>query len=155
MQDSIRNEYRAEAQQIYAATRFNDPVSCAASEKAFKNLQAKYNRRVLSTLNKGQKVRLRQIEVQVLGGFLLLRESFQQRLSVDAAQKVKIAKIETKNQKSLQKLNRLTVQKKITPLKRVTALHNLRKNSSEALLKVLTPEQKQKLVSWGGAPFQR
>ncbi len=146
--DSIRNEYRSEAQQIYLGTQFNEIASRTHSQSALRRLQHKYNRRVFSTLNKAQKKQLRQIEIQILGGFLLLRDSIQQRLWINSSQKEQIAKIETKTLLALHKLNHLTVSKKITQLKRAASLHILRKNASEQLLKVLTPAQQQKLIAW-------
>ena len=145
--DSIRNEYRSEAQQIYIGTHFKNATSLQHAQNSLFRLQQKYNQRVLSTLNKNQKRRLKQIEVRVLGGLLLLREPVRQSLAVDASQRLKIAKIERKTLESLQKINRQTIEKKIDPCKRATALHVLRQDASAELLAVLTPTQKQKLLS--------
>ncbi len=146
--DSIRNEYRSEAQQIYLAAKFKSAPSLQRAENSLLRLQHKYNRRVFSTLNKNQKRRLKQIEVRVLGGFLLFGESVRQSLAVDAPQRMKIAKIENNTLRSLRKINRQTIEKRTDPFKRAAALHALRENSSAQLLAVLTPEQKQKLVGW-------
>ncbi|PWU10372.1 MAG: hypothetical protein C5B47_02210 [Verrucomicrobia bacterium] len=147
--DSIRNEYRSEAQQTYLAANFKKASSLQHAEKSLLRLQYKYNRRVFSALNKAQKKRLKEVEARVLGGFLLFRDPVQQSLGLNAAQKTKVVKIENKTLASLERINRQTIEKRSDPFKRAAALHALRESSSAQLLTILTPEQRQKLAIWG------
>ena len=150
---AIRAESRAKIGVVSAAGLL-DPAFAPAALKDLPAYQATLNRRVLSALSPGQRIRLRQLERRFHGGLFLLSPGEQELLKLTPDQRGKIAEI-----RSIDAAKALEVQKafsagKKTALRRNLDLHRLRRTTARSLLDVLTPEQKREWLASLGAPLK-
>jgi len=150
--DSLRSDYRADARAIVAkvAKKELDATSAFAKLSA---LTDHYDARALSTLNPEQRTRLRQIEQQILGGAILVSPDIQKSLALTDPQKAKIEKIRVKGLEAVDKVNHRYDAGKISLNERLLELKDHRKDTADAMLKVLTKEQRAAFVAAEGKKF--
>lgn len=143
----LRNDYRSIAMKITEAGRAGSSSSVQLQIK-LDHLDASFNERVKALLNHHQRLRLREIERQVLGGTLLTAPSEQQFLNLTEAQKEKIALLAKDANNKASIINLHAWQGKLNYHHQIMALRKNRLHYASAMLKVLTPSQ---LETWRSA----
>lgn len=143
----LRNDYRTAALKITQAGRGTSSDTVQLQMK-LDHLAATFNERALAVLNPSQRVRLREIERQVLGGTLLTSPSEQKFLGMTDVQKKKIAAIHQDSMKQASAINHEATAGKLNYHQQIMALRKIRKQHAAAMLKVLTPAQ---LKTWKSA----
>ena len=146
----LRNDYRAAAMKITQAGRAASSDTVQLQMK-LDHLATTFNERALAVLNPPQRLRLREIERQILGGTLLTSPSEQKFLEMTNAQKKKIAAIHQDSMKQASVINREATEGKLNYHQQIMALRKIRKQHAVAMLKVLTPAQLQTWKSAQGA----
>ena len=147
--DSLRSEYKAEVRKLTNPMPQTAEQRTAA-EKQLLQLTGRYNRRALSVLNDNQKVRLAQIEHQLLGATALFQPSVQKKVGVTPAQRTQFEAIRQKGLVYVGKINRQFEEGRIGYQEKLDLLRDRRLSQGETLLKLLTPEQRDAFNSLGG-----
>lgn len=147
--DSIREEYKTEANKLFSPMP-TTPSERAAAEGKLAKLNARYNERALATLNSKQRARVIEVEHRVLGGTLLYSPGVQAKLGLSADQVKKIESIRQKGLVSTAKINRRYEEGKIGYQERVLSLRKSRLAQGEALLKILSETQRNAFMALGG-----
>ena len=152
--DRIRAEFKAGARKLTAQAPAT-PAARQSSEAALVALKTKANAKALAVLTPVQRCRLAQIEYRVLGGTMLLSPSVQKTLGLSASQIAKIGKLEQKRIAYAGGVNRRFEDGKISHHERVALLRSYRAKQAEALIRVLTPAQRQTFRTLQGHPLPK
>lgn len=147
--DSLRGEYKAAARALTTPMP-TTPEARVAAEKKLVALNDTFNRRAVSALNRTQRTRLSEIEHQVTGATRLYSPKVQKSLALTGQQKSKIEGIRKSGLAYVAKINRQFEEGKIGFHDRLGLLRDRRLDQGEAMLKLLTPEQRQAYQALGG-----
>ncbi len=150
--DAIRKEYRVAARKVVAGAG----ESVDSKEAAQKQLDAvtdRFDARAIATLTPSQKSRLTQIEHQLLGGHMLLSPGVQRQLGLTANQKSRLASIHAREQRRVAKINGWYENGEVGNYERLLYLRQSRLAQSEAMIEVLTSEQRTALSALEGEDF--
>jgi hypothetical protein len=150
--EDIRNEYREDSRAIVAQVAVG-AESKKAARAQLEALTAAADRRAEHALSSAQRKRLQEIRHQILGGYMVLSPFVQAKLGITPAQKAKIAKIEQRSQKNIEKVNTAFETGKITYYQRMMSLRQNRIDRSQELFNLLTSEQYGKLAALEGEEF--
>ena len=138
----LRSDYRSAAKKLMKA-HHETSVEIAEAQKKLEYLSLSYNQRVIDILTPAQRLRLREIERQILGGILLVAPSEQKLLRLSEEQKKKIEKILQDSYRKAMNIDLRANQGKLNYHRQILALRNNRKKHGEVMLKVLTREQRK------------
>lgn len=147
--DSLRQEYKSAARSLTHPMP-QTPEERSAAEKKLLALNERYNQRALSTLSDTQRVRLLEIEHQILGPTKLVSPQVQKKLGVNAQQAKSIEALRQKGIAYVGQVNRQFEEGKIGYFERIEMLRAKRISLGKSMLKVLTPEQQKSLLALGG-----
>lgn len=150
--NDIRTEYRDASRDITAKVASGQETK----QQGLANLQkltAGSDRRALHVLSDAQRSRLEEIRAQILGTYLLFSPAVQAKLGITEAQKARIAKIELKSDKNVDKANAAFEAGKITHYERMMKLRQNRMERSDELVNVLTSQQCDEFVKLEGEEF--
>lgn len=150
--DSLRDEYKSETRKLTNPMP-TTPEGRAAAEKSFVQLNERFNKRAVSALNSSQRKRLAEIEHQVLGATALYVPSVQKKVGLTEKQKQQVEAIRQSGLEYVGKINHQFEDGRIGYQDRVGLLRARRLSQGTSLLKLLTPEQRDLLVSLGGGKF--
>jgi hypothetical protein len=151
--DSLRAEYKAAARKV-TSTIPPTPGERAAAEKKFRQLNEHFNRRALSMLNEDQRAKLTAIERKSLGSTMVYMPSVQAKLGLTEQQKKKVEAIRRQGLLYVAKINRRFEQGKISQQQRLQLLRSRRSAQGAQILQVLTPEQRNEVLTLGGKKVQ-
>lgn len=147
--DSLRQEYKAAARSLTQPLP-QTPKERSAAEKKLLALNARYNQRALSTLSDTQRVRLLEVEHQILGPTKLISPGVQKKLGLNEKQAKSIEALRQKGLAYVGQVNRQFEEGKIGYFERIEMLRAKRVSLGKSMLKVLTPEQQKSLLSMSG-----
>jgi len=147
--DSLREEYKASARKLVTPMPTTTEQRVAA-EKQFVQLNERYNKRAISVLNTSQRKRLLEVEHQLLGATALYTPAVQAKLALTAKQKQQIEAVRLKGVAYVGQINQQFEEGKIGYHDRLELLRTRRLSQGSAILKLLTPEQRETFISLGG-----
>lgn len=150
--DSLRGEYKS------AARKLTNPMPATteqrtAAEKQLGQINERFNKRALSVLSDTQRQRFQEIEHQMLGATRLYSPAVQSKIGLTEKQKQAVEAIRLKGLAYVGKVNQQFENGQITFQDRLELLRSRRLSQGSALLKVLTPEQRNAFLSLGGKKF--
>jgi len=151
--DEIRSDFKARARQLTARTPTN-PSERRSAGTHLAHLRTTANAQALAVLTPAQRCRLAQIEYQVLGGTMLLSPSVQKSLGLSPVQIARIGRLEKKGIASAGAVNRRFENGEISHHERLAILRAHRIKQAEALVRLLTPAQRQTLNTLRGNPVK-
>lgn len=147
--DSLRAEYKAKVG-VVASGGLIDPKLAPKAAADLDSFRATYNRRALNVLNDGQRLRLRQIERQMLGASLLTSVSEQKLLGLNERQVGKIGEIRSYEQTKAASIMQRFHEGKINSFRKDLDLRRLQKTTGRSIYDLLTPEQRKQWLGLTG-----
>jgi len=150
--DSLRDEYKSAARKLTNPMPVT-PEQRIAAEKQLGQINERFNQRALSVLSDTQRQRFQEIEHQVLGATRLYSPAVQSKIGLTEKQKQAVEAIRLKGLAYVGKVNHQFEDGQIGPKDRLELLRSRRISQGSALLKVLTPEQRNAFLSLGGKKF--
>jgi len=120
----------------------------------FQKMQKATDDKVKAVLTKEQVDRLKQINIQMGGMRIVLREEFQKELGIDDAQKAKLASLQTAMQEANQGIMQRMRDQEIDRTQMQELMDKNNKTMDEEIEKVLTQAQKDKLKEMSGPKFE-
>lgn len=148
--DSLRGEYKSAARKLTNPMPAT-PEARSAAEKEWVALTDRYNARALSVLNASQRKRLLEVEHRLLGATALYTPSVQKKVALTGVQKKQIESIRLKGIEYVGRVNRQFEEGKIGYHDRLDLLRSRRISQGAALMKILTPTQRDAFVALGGS----
>jgi hypothetical protein len=150
--NDIRNDYRDDARKVTAKVAAGKETK-AEGKAEIASLTLSSERRALRSLNADQRQRLKEIEFQVLGAYMLLSGDVQKQLGLTPKQKSKIAYVWWYGERKASKINEKFEKGTISNNERLMELHDNRTYRADDMLERLTKEQRAQLDKMAGAKF--
>ncbi len=147
---SLRNRYRDAVRKVIKGTDTSSLASKEAAQRSLSAINSKYNALTLAQLTAPQRVRIAEIEHQMLGGHMLLSANVRDQLDLTDAQKVKLAKIHKNHQADVSDVNAWYEDGHVSNYERILYLREERQCQAEAMRKVLTKDQRAKFDAMAG-----
>ena len=152
--DAIRADFKTGARKLTAQAP-GTPVARKSAWYSLANLKNKADANALAVLTPEQRSRLVQIEHQILGGTMLLLPSVQKAIGLSPAQIAKIGRLQQNGLKYAGALNRRFEDGKISHHERLALLRAHRIKQAGAMVRLLTPSQRQALNALRGKPLPK
>ena len=131
-----------------------DSIPKIESEKELFSLIDTNNDQSLAVLSAPQLVRFNQLQNQALGYSMLVSPKIQSALQLTAKQSASIEGIRLKGLEFVAETNKTFLNGTISHQKRMELLRNYRLEQAEAMMRVLTSEQRKKFAELSGAPLK-
>jgi len=147
--DSLRAEYKAKVGVVASGGLIDSKLAPKAAAD-LDSFRVTYNRRALNVLNDGQRLRLRQIERQMLGASLLTSVSEQKLLGLNERQIGKIGEIRSYEQTKAASIMQRFHEGKINSFRKDLDLRRLQKTTGRSIYDLLTPEQRKQWLGLTG-----
>ena len=152
--DIVRADFKSGARKLTAQAPMS-PTARRSAAAALAKLKTKANADALAVLTPTQRCRLAQIEYQVLGGTMLLSHSVQKTLKLSVSQIAVIGKLENKGIAYAGSVNQRFEDGKISHHERLILLRTNRTKQAEAMIRLLSPAQRQALMTLCGNPVKK
>lgn len=147
--DSLRAEYKAKVGVVASGGLIDSKLAPKAAAD-LDSFRVTYNRRALNVLNDGQRLRLRQIERQMLGASLLTSVSEQKLLGLNERQVGKIGEIRSYEKTKAASIMQRFQEGKINSFRKDLDLRRLQKTTGRSIYDLLTPEQRKQWLGLTG-----
>lgn len=151
---SLRVRHRDAVRNVITGVDTSSLASKQAAQRSIASITAKYNTEVVSRLTVQQKLRLAEIEHQMLGGHMLLSADLREKLGLTNAQKAKLAKIHRNHQADVSEINAWFEEGDVSNYERILYLREERQWQANAMRKVLNKDQRALFDSMSGEPLK-
>ena len=152
--DSYRSESRALFSGFRGLSREERTAKFAELQPKFQELTTAAKKKLAAVLKEDQLKRLKEIEIQVLGGRTLARDEIAKALALSKEQRAKIKGVFESQQKRSRQLFQDSQNGKIERSELRKKFSDLRKKINAEALDVLTKEQKESFEKMKGEKFQ-
>lgn len=151
--DALRAEFKSDVRLVTTRTP-SSSVEKKAANSTVRALVSRYNGKAVAVLTPPQHARLVQIEHQTLGGLMLFLPGLQKQLGLSSGQVAELARIRAEGEAFASRITRSFENGDVSLDERLQTLRNYRLKESAKCLRQLSPEQRTKLKSVQGKPFQ-
>jgi len=139
--DSMQAEYKSRAKQIMAIGMADQDAALRADWDV-SSLRKQYNASALGVLTPDQQQRLMELQRQMLGGSLLSSVTEQKLLGLSSQQRQQLTSLASSSQAQATAINAQAQAGQISSFHKGSELRRIQQQTSDQMMAVLTPDQK-------------